>query len=611
MLLVIPHIILKFPTQKDIFIKIFSACQLYKICANKFQDKVKEVWADAQVPSFKEALDILIQKNVFFVQESLIEDNAWFDSSNTNFLQEFQKKCHADFCKTQISTFIPAFPEHLVMSAQSVRHHFGFNATQDQIRVLNVIANAPDESITVSAFAGTGKTHIIQLLKERFETTWTYIVPKAPQRNAVKMRFGAHHRTITLTNFVNEVAKSNMALLGIQSQKWIGTHWKETSLEEQAHWADISDLVCIFLPAKEVVKIACAAITRWCNTDDASINSSHFRTVYKDPAVIGALIASAEHIWKMMFEPPPGIGRIFSISTTHLIKWLVINNASKIPNSYGTLLVDESHDLLPSWYSFLQRYSGGCVLLGDPYQRIYGKAGVSGHAHQVYMSASSRVGLQGSEYVNDTLLLAPERLFDEHFTGSPGHVTRIQRYSPKNNLPMQGLRVYGSEWALLEDALRICEQGSKWRFLYDSEQYLLQVVGRARNLYVHQENSHAISVSGCNTWGQLHDLLLQQGRGNIIRLFERNFQPKDVYKMIDKQCPCGQEEIVLGLNEHSKNYEVDTVLLMPCCFTEAGFWRNYTQVHAVYLAMTRARYHLWLPGDCLERLASLQKRIDQ
>jgi len=550
----------------------------------------------------------LAEHAIVFAPDEFMADELWADAKE-RYTDAFQEQCREmpgayEIAFDQGDDAEEDFDDEFD-SPRRRRQTFSLSGTRDQAVAAKVIASAPDEIVAIDAYAGTGKTHLILALNSELSTTFTYVVPREAQLHALNSRADGHSlNATTLRKLANETAFKHARERGIWVPKWRPATSYETDLQSQVQYAAIPEIeqhnaVGVLLAAKQ-------AINAWCATEDPILDKRHFKRALPFSVDATPYVSVANQLWVAMFARVPPTGAVFSISLSHLGKWLSLHQAN-IPISYGTLLVDEAHDLTPAWRYLFLRYQGGCVLMGDPYQRLQGRVSKAENAKCLTMSRSFRMGLHGDSLVDRTLSLAPERLVTVPFSGSRGHITRLNQHHAKAELPQVGLRIYGSEWALLEDALRIKDAGGRFRLLPATAGHLERTVRDATTLYRSNDTFRGARVSGCSTWKQLADLLEKQGRGKIIRLFERGFDEKHLDALLKAQSAEGEQRITLGLNDHAKNLEASTVALNECCFTDAGASRHYLPVHAAYLAMTRARDEIWLPGDALDRLGDLSR----
>jgi hypothetical protein len=346
-----------------------------------------------------------------------------------------------------------------------------------------------------------------------------------------------------------------------------------------------------------------SAIRLWCYGKDTALALHHFADRWRVPLTDqAAYVAWAQRVWDRMFEPlNPRDERVFALTLYHLAKWLDLEGAD-LP-TMGTLLIDEAHDLSAPWYALLQRYPGGWLTMGDPYQRIVGRASQASTAKTLTMTQSVRTGARIEPMIRRTLGLHSATLIDGTFSGSRDHATRYHAYANTTELPHTGLRVYGSAWTLLEDALRVRAKGGWFRMLPASEKTLIRMAKDAIMLRRYGDRPTQYHLRRFIAWEQLADDLVRTGYSSLLAAFERGFSIDDLDALQRAQAAEGEQDLTLGLLEHCKNLEFSQVSMAPCCFASPNGRPKDELVKGVYVAMTRVRDELWLPGDALDRLA--------
>lgn len=480
------------------------------------------------------------------------------------------------------------------------------NGTREQTVVANVIASARDEHIAVNAYAGTGKTHLIHTLASSLGNAITYIAPSQAHLygfHAHAASNGHNVRVTTLWQLAHDLCRAHARALGMNHAPR-----QVRSLSNSGQQAEVAGIEAIAGTGKEwVLQNVLRAINRWCHSADEEIADRHFQHAREiTPEQRLLYRQAAARVWKAMFDRPPRSGPSFDININHLAKWLVQSKA-QIPALFGLLMVDEAHDLQPAWAHLFFRYAGGCVLLGDPHQRLQGSMLRAAHAKPVTMAQSVRMGLGADTLVQRTLAMAPRAAIDEPFAGSRQHITRQRLYSSISELPDDGLRIHGSEWALLADALRLRDAGARFRILPASTRELQRLIPAAVSLFRHGDAYRGALVNGQRSWSGVVDSLEKQGRQDVVRLFERGFNDQHLRELLAAETAEGDDAVTLALIDHAKNLESPRVLLMDSCFDLNLGQRRYNPANATYLALTRARNEVWLPGDALERLGELQR----
>lgn len=574
---------------------------------------LSELAAGQGIAAMSEAIaDFLEDRGVHFCPEFAMEERAWCGPDG-RYTHAFQNRCRNMLvdCELSIGHSIDDESEEGAEQAgyedddaevMSVRRSVKLHCTTDQARAASIIAAAPDEHVAVNAYAGVGKTHLILALSD-LGGRYTYLATTAAQRFAFAQRAGtATIRITTLGELATEMAAAH-------ARRQHGTRYvrppsigdADANPTEQVSIGDIQPIGKA--SAQQVLAEVLAGIGRWCYSADREIGSEHFsRLLSFTVAEQRLFVATAQHVWDLMCRQTKQQERhVFGFYPHHRVKWLEVSGAN-IPLC-GTLLVDEAHDLSPAWYEMLSRYPGGWIALGDPYQRLYGKAPQTPRAKALTMIQSVRTGERAMPLIRATLDLHGERLLSEPLIGSRNHITRYRPYSVGTELPEGGLRVYGSVWTMMKDALRLKDAGARFRFIPASYVELKMMATDAIELAQGRGVPKHAGLRKFREWEELANHLRSVQQRPIARLFERGFKSQNLDALLDAEAPQGEEGLTLGLLAHCKNLEFSTVTMSWCCFQGVAKDGPDTLVRALYVAMTRVRDELWLPGDALDRLA--------
>ncbi len=585
---------------------------LFRMHPDQGQERLAEMRSDLAGRGVEDFVTALLETEVVLVSDAVIAKRRWL-APDGNYSFEFQNSCSASREAYEVRFYAqhaederknevePEFEEDDGLERRS-RSVVRLKGTRDQAVVARIVASAPDERIAVDAYAGTGKTFLIQALRDHLPDGFTYVVPQAHQGVAFNNHVAASSnlRFVTLNRLADQLARGHARDSGIQVAPRTGR--SEYSFEEQAQMAGVGGIGNA--SAVAVIQKLYRGIGSWCASDDRSLGEDHFRRagVY-DRKEIPHYIEAANRLWKAMFSKAPRGGQAFDIWDSQIAKWLELKGAA-ITGQRGALLVDEAHDLPPAWRRLFDSYQGGCILLGDPHQRLRGRSFRSERAQSALMTTSLRTGIQAADMIERTLSFSSARSMSEFIT-SGDHITHLRAYSSNSQIPETGLRLFGNEWAMLEVALRRAAANAHFNFLPASRRTMEENVRNARALFDGRMLVGGISVNGQRDWESLADKLYKQGLSAIVRLFERGFDESNLAKLLAFESQVKDAPLTLGLIDHSKNQEHDVVTLAACCYEDAAMRRAFDPVHASYLGMTRARHELWVPGDSLDRIADL------
>lgn len=558
----------------------------------------------------------LLDLHVHFCRQDQLLSEA-FHPSDQSYNFSFQESCRQPLLDFEM-TFPSAhdndedecedeFEEESVRASRRTRTVW-LHGTREQGVAANVIAKAGNEHVALDAYAGTGKTHLVHELHSSLGDRVTYLAPYKSRTYGFEQHSSSRGMTATTlwglaTGMADQFSR--------RGQSWSLARAGKNSLyseEEQAAAAGISSIAGMH--PVNVLRVLKSAINSWCYGDSKDIDAVHFSRTSAPIDHLATYIVAANKLWQSMFSLSTRKGPVFDVTLPHLVKWLVVNHVN-IPSKYGMLLVDETHDLLPTWHQLFDRYDRACVLMGDPHQRVRGFARQHERVKPITMGRSVRLGLQGERLVERTLTIAPDRLIPIPFSGSSEHVTRLHKFRNGDQMPDHGFRIYGNEWTLLNEAIRLMDQGASIRFLPATAERLNEIVQGALGFRSSDQPSPR-AVTGHYTWNTLAAFLTKQGYAGVMQMLKEGYKDSGWGNFIRRQAGEGEQRMTLGLVEHTKNYETDTVVLNDCCFEAplTNGTEKYNPVNGAYLAMTRAKHELWVPGDALDRLSDTQSAFN-
>lgn len=496
--------------------------------------------------------------------------------------------------------------EAVASDARAVEHHGLY--TSEQARVLRAIAANPDELIDLDGYAGTGKGHLVLALMDARPGRYTYIAPSRGQVEAFRARVPASTavRLLTQIEFANRVAQH--AARSGQTGGFIASYRRSTRTPREI--AGRIGLQGIGGRSPEQVLLtAFEAINRWCASSAPRMAFQHFdRSVPAAMLDVTPYLAAAEHVWRSMFDAELQRGTLLSLSPAHIGKWLALRGVTP-PQDMGMLLVDEAHDLSPSWKQLLAGHAPGVVSLGDPHQCLSGTVPRWAASKVLEMHQSVRQGNQVDGLVNQALALDGLGQDSGPFVGAADRATGVLHYRDWSQVPGKGLRIHGTVADLALDAAQLHAHGLRPYLHPASLRALRSALQGTLDAWRRRD-------SGSN---QMQERFLStqagEGQGALQALFASAERVQSLLQALDDQDTPADGRVVLCLAEHAKNLQFDVVSLSPGCFSPgqgARIWHN--PVRAVYLALTRARRQLHVPADGMEQLqhtAALQEQARQ
>ena len=581
-----------------------AADQIALLCKSELFDRFEEF---AEVESALLEMDVALTPSWVTVApddwRNFLQLQKRFPTANMDFSFSISKRCslsnEIDLSEARDNK----------VDLGEIKPYLRGHGNREQLVVSQTLAaSADDEHVVIDAFAGTGKTHLVLALADTLALECTYLAPRTMHKNNFRTRITARVfdtlRSITIAKLANDTLRQVVDPNTYERMRY-RSELKIRTLEQRLHVAEIPSVGAN--PPRAVIKFIEKAIRRFCSSSDLKIDRRHFRSLAIQNDEWHIYLALADRIWRSFHELHRSAYVIY-FSLNHLAKSLALQNA-QIPPFYGTLLVDEAHDLTPAWFQLFKSYRRGCVLMGDPYQRLNGRAPRYENAKVLHMSQSYRMGRIADDWIRKALNLSHLQKSVEPFRGQSNRTTILKHPKPKM-LPEYGLLQYGNYWALLEAVQRFSNSGASFRLIYQSENDLKKLVQNALTLFSPRGSGAfgGVSVDGCFTRVALCERLTSLGHSAILRMFEKGFKYSDLMASLEKQAVANTEKLTLGMLTDVKNLEHKVVVMMPSCLSELGR-DDFDPAHLIYLGMSRSIDELWMPGDSIDRLQDkAQKR---
>lgn len=533
-----------------------------------------------------------------YAPEEKMFAEAWRDEDGL-YSFEFQQACRGSMQEFDIRLSAPMVddavdPDNAVRAPQRRATTTG---TRDQHVAASIIGTADGEHVHISAYAGTGKTHLVHTMTGVLSQSFTYIAPSEGHlfgfQQAVKLS-GNTVRAVHLWRLAHELARINAQrlALGFQPQRVSSTY----STEDQARFLSIQTMGRD--SPGQVVALCHRIIKSWCHTEAPLLTLRDVHRLAPGNTVNAAsLLATCQFIWEQMFKRHPMRGNLYTVDIVHMAKWLMVTGA-RIPASYGTLIVDEAHDLQLAWQYLFSRYEGGCVLLGDPNQCLRGQPRPQRGAKNVWMGQSVRIGNGVEQLISTSLALGGNDPGAVEFSTSRAHITARRPYQSSVDSPLEGLRVFGDPNALLAYLLEAPASTGALALLPATA----REIKRHSLVLIDEYRQHKARTG--QRWQSTAARLAHSGHGTLVARIEAGLGNAELDAVLSRHADASNAVLLLGLVEHAKNLEADVVTLAPCCFGSSIEQRHYHPARAVYQAMTRAKHELWLPGDGMDRLSS-------
>ncbi|KAK9828553.1 hypothetical protein WJX72_000718 [[Myrmecia] bisecta] len=235
-------------------------------------------------------------------------------------------------------------------------------------------ADCRDVSMTITAFAGTGKTSTLRALTEvHQDKQFLYVAYNKEVAKQAQREFNIRHVTCLTSHSVAGSMLRDMQRHG------------KVLCEGTLQLRPIADILRRYNAIEAIAKyttntfygfarVVRAAVENFCTSVDLAVAGSHLPDPVEWPRVRAKpdYVAWSQHVWNCMCDP-----RNLAIQFTHntYLKLFVLTQPElKHPYThrpYDVILVDEAQDLNPITFQMIDRQPCTKIYVGDPHQHIY------------------------------------------------------------------------------------------------------------------------------------------------------------------------------------------------------------------------------------------------
>lgn len=278
-------------------------------------------------------------------------------------------------------------------------------------------------------------------------------------------------------------------------------------------------------------------------------------------------------------------------------------------SGYDVIYLDEGQDTNDCVLSIVQAQSSKIVIVGDPYQQIYGWRG-SVNAMEKFacdeatLSTSFRFGQAVADVANMILNINGDSKL--RLQGWDRLESTIQPYLTDEQERQQHARLYRTNACLIAEGVELIGKGLKVAMEIDVQDFtrLLEsaiALSEGRTKDVKHENLVAF-----DSWNALVEEARFVGGelGRIVNLINRNEAYRVLAALADYRKPLNPD-VILTTAHKSKGREFDVVVLaddFPSCYNQEGSWVGLDEMerNLLYVAATRARKLLVTNGTIEE-----------
>ena len=491
-----------------------------------------------------------------------------------------------------------------------------------QYRIYSVVRSDPEEHLHVQGYGGGGKTHLIRQIYRDLPSEHAavlaqtkaqlYALTKGLDRQVNKFTFAklawAHLIAAGVPRSIisRDRSESDYNVTDLEIARNMGfTQLGAMSPEEVA---------------KNVVR---GVLYKFCESSSLRVTEEHLtkkhRSLRFDDQI--RLIDYTQRYWDELISE--GTSKWQPLRTYHLIKLASTfpsNKPIKVHTGEGReqraidlkfAIVDEAHDLTPSLTQLL--YSSGVSIcsLGDSFQRIGGQPpAIPTNIRKKEIELSMRAGPEMDTVVNPILGIHPRFQRMKPFEGVRDISTKIHFYDVRK-IPSSAYTILcGSHFSIFEYLHEMVNSHSTLALLPATHSDFINFSDSLFRLRNGKRGRHPLLFKYSN-WEELASafgkwFVFQK----IERMFERGYTEEDFQNVASRIGELGKTDYLLGLVDHSKNWQFPNVMLSPELFSPQ---RDDTfisdNLSRVYLAMTRAQRNLAIPKGYENFIESIKDLI--
>ncbi len=463
-----------------------------------------------------------------------------------------------------------------------------------------------DENLHVQGYAGIGKSHLLGTLMECLHPGAALLLAHTPGKlEVLRKRIGSAHSKIGMT--FSEFAQ--LLLSGPKIKLF-----KPSKVFSKRELAQALNIVGVRdYDAQATLNICLKVLKNYCASRDYALSAKHFPYFKQPLSGLDAkmLLEYSSQLWGYL-ESNPAWGGQFEFEALLAIKRASLLGCM-VPARYTHVLIDESQDLPASLLQIIERGRQVLITLGDEYQQAGGAFVSRGReVRRSDIAYSVRSGRNVEDLVNP-LIYRHSNKGKIPFEGASSTDVIIKHY-PQGFLPPDGCMVLAaSHWDMMKWVIQMDAAGRALTPLGGAQQDLKKFMATALTLFkpdfysIEQipDGPH-LDFSEFSNWQQVRDtnrydesfLWVEAELEKGFNVADMN-QLKGMFGQSGSSCGVMMAEQVGGM-------EFDSVLLTPQLLTTTKF-RDVDEfdkrICAVYIAISRAKYKLYVPYDVIEWVA--------
>jgi hypothetical protein len=478
--------------------------------------------------------------------------------------------------------------------------------TSAQDKLVRTFRANLDEDLHVQGYAGIGKSYLLAALAEHLRPDRTLVLALTPGKlDTLNERMGlAGKRGIGLTfkAFAQRLISAPRSQPTGVRERTQGTHLLVQAVGIGAVGTH---------DAQGTLNLCLKVLELYCRSRDYTLGASHLPHLKYPMTKVDqqVLLEYASRLWGYL-DANPAWGAQLDPAGLMTIKRASLAG-STVPGRYTHVLIDESQEVPAPLLQIIERGRQALITLGDEYQ--HAKGDIAKRAREVRQAdviCSVRSGRNVERLVNP-LIARHSNKSKTAFEGTLHSDVAVDHY-PEGFVPPAGCVVLAaSRWDTLRWALELDRANGAFSFpgraaLEDLMHFAMTAIALFNPAYYSAEQNAGgphPEFSETPTWALVQDACrFDQSFLWVQARLEQGLRVADLTRL-NARLGTVDESCLLMLAEEAGGMEFNQVLLTPELLTTEQFKDRTAfdeRICAVYIAISRARWRLYLPYDVVE-----------
>ncbi|WP_153785276.1 AAA family ATPase [Pseudomonas sp. EMN2] len=484
--------------------------------------------------------------------------------------------------------------------------------SDQQHRFVREVLSAPDESVVVQGFAGTGKTYLIDRIVQVLNPASTLLLALTDgQLRALQARIagGEAFTARTFGQMADDLLDRDLTNNGwrLRDPSRAKLSWRPSEASV-AKWLGISSVGP--LTPRDVIAICVRSIRTFCRSSDLVPMDHHLPKAGPGVTAVdrAVLVEIVGRYWRELIRPSARDIQL-PVRDYHRIKLLSLTG-EVIDARFTHVIVDEAHELSPPMLAFLDRSPQAVIALGDQLQNLGGvSASNSSGVRRRLIERSLRAGAAMDGILNPLIQAHPAGL-QAAFAGAAGHTTRLT-YFDALPLPQQlTTLLVQDEWGLFGWFQRLSHQGVPFLLLPGARKEFELFVEDCIELYRYGTRPRHGMLFRYTSWSAVEqDMAGDKAFAAVASMLAKGYTPEHFAKAKAQYRWAKSPLVHLARVRDVKNMEFDRVMISPELVDALGGAASRPDqakvLAGLYTACSRARHELILPGEMLGRVQDL------